>query len=57
METRQWSHVIRVTAIVAAQYGQLFETFATGSNGNTSFPQYSIPIYFNKVNNFLHLFQ
>jgi hypothetical protein len=38
METRQWSHVIRVTAIAAAQYGQRFEIFGEGSNGITSFP-------------------
>jgi hypothetical protein len=37
METRQWSHVIRVTAIAAAQYGQRFEIFGEGSNGITSF--------------------
>ena len=33
METEQRSHVIRVTAMAASQYGHAFETFAGGSTG------------------------
>jgi hypothetical protein len=40
METAQRSHVMRVTAMAASQYGQVFEIFAGGSNGYLIYVKY-----------------